>query len=548
MRHFFVCAGALCQCAMILSCADGGSSDGMKPVCGMDEKTEETEMTLDKLTELTDEERAMLISDSHFLYGDKFFAARTKGYKKADESNPLITQRFGADPYAMEYDGRVYVYTTHDVYEYDAKGNISQNTYGKVNTLNCYSSADLVNWTDHGVINVAGNGRRVCKWAHNSWAPAACHKEIDGEERFFVYFANSAGGIGVMTSDSPTGPWKDPIGNELVTWQTPGCKGVVWMFDPAVLIDDGQGYLYFGGGIPDDNFAHPCTARVIKLGDDMVSTVGEAVTIDAPFFFEDSGINKLDGKYIYSYCLNWSDDKSEKNPAAANIGIMESDSPMGPFMYKGTIMKNPGNFFGLYGNNHHCMIEFKGGYYMFYHTQLLDMLINGETKDYRATFVNKVTVKGSNINEITMTKKGVSQIEPLDAYSVIEAETIAASGGVDTETVKEKSHVFASNMVLTDINDGDWVMLRGVDFGDGAAALRIKYTHKSGAPVYVKVTVDGHNGEVIAYAELSSTSGYAEVTVPVAHASDEHDVYFTFSGEGAEIDSWQFIPEKSKAE
>ncbi len=543
-RLFWLTATLVLSAVCLFACAQGELPEDTDGKTENDTKTEETEMTSNPTAGMPPEARAEAVSEAHALYGELFKTKAAKSYKEANESNPLITQRFGADPYAMEYGGRVYVYTTHDEYEYDANGNISQNTYGKVNTLNCYSSADLVNWTDHGVINVADGRKKICKWASNSWAPAACHREIDGEEKFFLYFANSAGGIGVMTSDSPTGPWTDPIGKELVTKSTPGCSGVVWMFDPAVFIDDdGQAYLYFGGGIPNDNYAHPKTARVIKLGDDMISVQGKAETIDAPFFFEDSGINKIDGKYIYSYCLNWSDDATEKNPAAANIGIMESDSPMGPFEYKGTVMKNPGNYFGLYGNNHHCMIEFKGEYYMFYHTQLLDKLINGETKDYRATFINKVSVKNGEIKDIKMSKKGVNQVEALDAYaSVIEAETIAASGGVNTKSVTEKSSVFAANMVLCEIDAGDWTMLRGVDFGDvGAGALTVKYSSEAETSVIIKVTRDALDGEAIAYVELAPTGGkFAEITVPVSGAVGECDVYFMFSGAGAEIDFWQF--------
>ena len=81
--------------------------------------------------------------------------------------------------------------------------------------INVMSSADLVNWSDHGSINVAGSNG-IAKWASNSWAPTAAHKTINGKEKFFVYFANNASGIGVLTGDSPTGPWSDPLGRALI--------------------------------------------------------------------------------------------------------------------------------------------------------------------------------------------------------------------------------------------------------------------------------------------------------------------------------------------
>ena len=88
----------------------------------------------------------------------------TASYKKSGENNPLYTQRFGADPGVMEYNGRVYVYMTNDVVEYDSNGKVTENTYGQVNKINCISSDDMVNWTDHGCINVAGEiGRASCR-------------------------------------------------------------------------------------------------------------------------------------------------------------------------------------------------------------------------------------------------------------------------------------------------------------------------------------------------------------------------------------------------
>jgi arabinoxylan arabinofuranohydrolase len=205
-----------------------------------------------------------------------------RGFKDIRNHNPCLTQKFTADPGLFEYNGRVYVYGTNDGYLQDH--NPEKNTYGQINTINVMSSEDLVNWSDHGTINVAGpNG--IAKWAGNSWAPTAAHKVINGKEKFFLYFANNANGIGVLTSDTPTGPWTDPIGGPLISRQTPNCN-VEWLFDPAVLVDsDGTGYLYFGGGVPAGKQANPNTIRAVKLGDNMISLAGNAVNIDAPWVF-----------------------------------------------------------------------------------------------------------------------------------------------------------------------------------------------------------------------------------------------------------------------
>jgi arabinoxylan arabinofuranohydrolase len=228
-----------------------------------------------------------------------------KAYKTRGDHNPIMTHTFGADPCVLVYDGRVYIYMTGDTLEYDFDLTIKSNSYATINTLRVVSSVDMVNWTYHEPIKVAGR-EGAAKWAVCSWAPAAVYRQVNGKDTFFLYFSNSAGGVGVLTADSPLGPWTDPLGRALVTRQTPNCSDIPWLFDPAVFIDDdGKGYMYFGGGIPQGKEANPGTARVVALGDDMISLVGDPVRIEPPFYFEASGINKINGKYIYSYCTNW---------------------------------------------------------------------------------------------------------------------------------------------------------------------------------------------------------------------------------------------------
>lgn len=288
-----------------------------------------------------------------------------------------MTQRFGADPYALVYDGRVYLYMTGDTFIRDENGEVMENVYSQIDRINVISSEDLVNWTDHGTVYAAGaNG--AAPWGKNSWAPAAACKEIDGVMKFFLYFANGGNGIAVLEADSPTGPFTDRLGKPLISRQTPACSDVTWLFDPAVLVDDdGEAYLYFGGGIPNaDMAANPGTARVVQLGGDMQSLRGTPVVIaDVPYLFEDSGINKINGRYYYSYCSNFSIPEEQVSSLGFDKGeilVMTSTNPMGPFELVGPILKNPGWFFGLEGNNHHCMFQFMDQWYMAYHTRILE--------------------------------------------------------------------------------------------------------------------------------------------------------------------------------
>lgn len=472
----------------------------------------------------------------------------TEAVKNVLSNNPLMTQRFGADPYVIEYDGRAYVYMTGDVLQYDDSGAVTNNSYSQINKLNVISSADLVNWTDHGTIYAAGP-QGAAKWGNNSWAPAVACKEIDGQMKFFIYFANGGNGIGVITSDSPTGPFVDPLGHALISRQTPNCSNVAWLFDPAVLVDDdGRAYLYFGGGIPDEKYADPGTARVVELAEDMISLACDPIPMEVPYLFEDSGINKIGDMYYYSYCSNFNvseEDTTKLGFSSGQIITMTSKNPMGPFTLQGPILKNPGEYFGCYGNNHHCMFEFKGRHYMAYHTQLLESRL-GIAGGYRSTNINEVILnEDGSINMIKADETGVEQLESLNPYQKVEAETMATMAGVSTIQCDEQSLSCGSgNMAVTQIDTGDWIALKGVDFGTRGAK---KFVLRANLPEentgVIQIRLDRLFGEVVGYVELQTDSKdqYVEITEELLKdVTGEHDLYFVFYGTGYELDSWYF--------
>lgn len=456
------------------------------------------------------------------------------GLGKTSVSNPIMTSRLTADPYAMEYNGRIYVYGTNDSQQYE-KTPDADNNYSKINTINVYSSADMVNWTDHGAIPVAGS-KGAAKWASNSWAPAACHKTINGKEKFFLYFADNGSGIGVLEADSPTGPWRDPIGKQLISRETPGCSGseIGWLFDPAVLVDDdGTGYLYFGGigntaDKPDDFIKNPKCGRVVKLADDMVSLAGDPVTIDAPYMFEDSGINKIGDKYYYSYCTNWTNFSGrDENVPTANIAVMESDNPMTGFKFVGCVLKNPGTYFGASGNNHHCFAEFKGTWYAFYHTKK-DTLALGTKGDYRTTYADilnlgengNFTNKDGSVADTKMTAAGVTAVGTVNPYNTIEAESFAIANQVGTIANSEASSNAlwnGANYSLYNTEVGSYIGVANVDFGDdGASTVSMKLSD-------------------------TSMTEYKECVAAInKKVTGKHTVYFVFEKTNVLTDSWKF--------
>ena len=103
--------------------------------------------------------------------------------------------------------------------------------------------------------------------------------------------------------------------------------------------------------------------------------------LEVPYLFEDSGINKIDEKYYYSYCSNFSTDGNTLGLHSGAIQYMVSDNPMGPFEYVGEVFENPGVFFECSGNNHHAIFEFKGKMYIAYHASTVEkgyVLAKGE--------------------------------------------------------------------------------------------------------------------------------------------------------------------------
>ena len=468
-----------------------------------------------------------------------------KSFKPAGDHNPIMTQRFGADPFAMIYKDRVYMYMTCDILTYDEAGKLTENNYSKINTISVASSSDLVNWTDHGVVYAAGE-EGIATWGGNSWAPAACWKNINGKDKFFLYFANSGNGIAVLSSDSPTGPFVDPINGPLVSRDTPNCASVTWLFDPAVLVDDdGTGWLYIGGGVPsDDKAANPGTARVVRLTDDMIHLAEDPKPIEnVAYLFEDSGINKINGKYYYSYCSNFNvtPEATEKlGFESGEILTMVSDKPDGPFVPSAAVLKNPGFFFGRGGNNHHCMFEFKGKYYIAYHSRILEEYM-GLDGGFRSTNVDEINLGADGAPaKSTGTRKGVAQVGSFDPYACVPAATFASMAGLKTVEYLEGTtdkKLFAGEMLVSPEENGSWMSIEGVDFGtQGASSVTVTARSENGMGICVFA-----GSEKVAEFKTAASAEFAEATFDLSSkVTGKHDIRFVFDGAKGEVRCWKF--------
>ncbi|WP_111642554.1 glycoside hydrolase family 43 protein [Marinimicrobium alkaliphilum] len=297
----------------------------------------------------------------------------TESNKKAQPkfaSAPLVSHMYTADPSAHSFNGKIYIYPSHDI-----EGGIPFNDNGDHFQMEDYHVFSMDEpfgeVTDHGLALHVDD----VPWAtRQMWAPDCAHK--DG--KYYFYFpaktADDIFYIGVAVSDSPTGPFKP---------QPEPIKGS-FSIDPAVYEDDdGAYYLYFGGiwggqlqrwptgsfsqedQYPADDEPALC-GKVARLRDDMLEfdeaprdivimdEKGDPVTTgdNVRRYFEGPWVHKHNGVYYFSYSTG----------DTHCIAYATGDSPYGPFTYRGTLLEPV-----LGWTNHHSVVKHDGKWYLFYH-------------------------------------------------------------------------------------------------------------------------------------------------------------------------------------
>ncbi len=250
--------------------------------------------------------------------------------------NPIIKNKYTADPAAMVYNGTVYLYTGHD------EAPPRKETYVMHDWL-CFSSTDMVNWKEHP----SPMSVKDFKWAEDdAWAGQV----IERNGKFYWYAAIShktvpGKAIGVGVSDSPTGPFKDALGKALITNDMTTDTKISWDdIDPTVYIEDnGQAYLIWGN----------TKCYYAKLKENMIELDGPIRTFDLPNYTEAPYIHKCNGWYYLSYASLFPE----------KIAYAMGRSITGPWVYKGIINEVAGNS----NTNHQSIIDYKGKSYFIYH-------------------------------------------------------------------------------------------------------------------------------------------------------------------------------------
>lgn len=398
--------------------------------------------------------------------------------------NPLIRDQFTADPSARVFGDRVYVFPSHDILATEGKG---RKDWFCMEDYHVFSSANLTDWTDHGVIVQQNKVEWVKPDSYSMWAPDC----IERNGKYYFYFPSipkdtltykKGFTIGVAIADKPEGPYKtepNPI------------KGVSGI-DPNVFIDkDGQAYLYWSGG----------NIFVAKLKTNMTELASEVKTIEnlpakglkeGPYMFERNGIYYLTYPHV------------EKKIERLEYAI--ADNPLGPFKVTGVIMDESPT--GCW-TNHHSILEFKKQWYLFYHHNDFSPQFD-KARSIRADFLS-FNADGT-IQKVIPTLRGVgitkatAEIQ-IDRYSAISDKGVSISFLDSLNTFRGWKTTFSQS--------NSWIQYNNVDFGKSKLkTVTIKaYSEKGGV---LQICTKGKDKKVLAEVTIPEGAKWDEIRAPLS--------------------------------
>ena len=305
----------------------------------------------------------------------------------------------------------------------------------------------------------------------------------------------------------------------------------------------GDGFTMAENPIRDTLFAGNPDLYYVKLNEDMISCDGEVVheQMTHEAFGERKGNQKRPTLYEEG---PWAYKRKNKYYMAfastccpEGMGYSMSDSPTGPWVYKGMIMEGDRRSNG----NHPGIIDYKGNTYVFGFNYDIHFSKISQHYERRSICVEKLTFNpDGTIQQLPFwTAKGVDPVGKLDPYRRVEAETIAWSEGLKTE----KSE---AGMYVTAIHDGDYIRVRNVDFKKGAKSFEaVAASSSSGGQIEIRL--DDKEGTLIGTCVIGNTGGpesWKTFQAQVDKVKGVHDVYFIFRGGEDELfnfDCWKFI-------
>jgi hypothetical protein len=406
--------------------------------------------------------------------------------EKGIAQNPIIRNQYTADPTARVFNGKVYLFPSHDILAVEGKG---RPNWFCMEDYHVFSSETLTHWTDHGVIVSQNRVDWVDSTSYSMWAPDC----IERNGKYYFYFpsrsktADARGekgfSIGVAIADKPEGPYvplPEPIKN-------------VHGIDPNVLIDsDGQAYLYWS--------QHQIF--VAKLNENMVELDSEPLTIanlpekglkEGPFVFERNGIYYLTFPHV--------ENKVERLENA--IG----NHPMGPFKMTGVIMdESPTNCW----TNHHSLVNYHNQWYLFYHHN-----------DYSPNFDKNRSVcidslffnADGTIQKVVPTRRGVGHT---NARSNIEIDRYTAIGkGAKVDFIDSLNTFSGWKTIFS--HAGAWIQYNAVDFGnEKVKGIQVKALATNGSALQIRL--NSADGPLLGEVKIPQSTDWTSVDVKIKNA------------------------------
>jgi hypothetical protein len=419
--------------------------------------------------------------------------------------NPLIQDQFTADPSARVFGDSVYVYPSHDIVPPEGKG---RPEWFNMGDYHVFSSGDLNQWTDHGVIVSQENVPWVNPESYSMWAPDA----IERNGKYYFYFPSipkdTLDGrgfkIGVAVADAPEGPYTpepEPIKN---------VKGI----DPNVFIDDdGQAYLYWSA-------RHIFGARLsenmleIESPPETLKDLPEQGLKEGPYMFKHNGLYYLTYPHV--------EHKTERLEYAI------SDHPLGPFEQKGVIMDESPT--GCW-TNHHSIIAFKGQHYLFYHHNDLSPEFD-KNRSIRADSLFFQT--DGSIKKVIPSLRGVGitpATEKIDLDRFSKKSDGASIGFMDPEDPFKGWFI--------SLKEQQWLRYDKIDFNSGLKNAILM--NKSAAGAVLELRLDERNGPLLMQIKLSGGKGWsAENELVKSVVSGTHDLFVICKSGSVMIDWIRF--------
>ena len=432
---------------------------------------------------------------------------------QAMAENPLIQTYYSPDPAPVVFGDTLCTYS----------GNDEGGSFFTMHGWRVSCTTDMVNWTDMNTLILEAGDFNGSAKKNGDWA-SQCIRRND-KYYYYVTVESTRGGraVNVAVSDKKEGPFKDALNGKHLA-------GPNWDYiDPTVFIDDdGQAWLYWGNP---KLYYCPLKENMIECASEI--KVSDMSTFNGKYT-EGPWIHKRGKKYYMIYAAGG---------IPESIDYSWSDSPTGPWTYKGVIMpkSEPGAAFTV----HSGIVDFKGRSFFFYHNQK-----NVKGGGYsRSTAIEEFTWNADGtIPTIRATNNGVAKpIKNLDPFVRVEAETKAWVGGMTVNTSGGYTiieHVKAQNgaVYLTNMGNSFYTKVRSVDMGDGADRI-IVCTRGNGGKL--ELHAGSENGALLATMNIPSSSAWQENSFDLTDAAGVDDLFFVVKQGGFDFDYWYMESEKT---